>query len=281
MNGTSVLTLLALAWIATSCRCPGSPGDLIAFTRLKGFYHHYAINVGNGYIVHLSGSSTNELQKCFEASFLRSGRCEIAKVKKEKCADVVKPGSKHIENKPWKGKKPLPANEIVERALSKVGTSGYNLLYKNCEHFARWCRYGEEDSKQAENLMLGLYMLRVTFFASFLLLFLVSLPMLYVAFRWFLVHTSIPLVMALLSLAFYALLWAFCEAMVEALRLLTRGTHFKELERNKPALLHKVQLTVVAWLFPPGTIFGDTLIIHEKEEKNVLIEYDLLFTTGK
>ena len=33
-------------------------------------------------------------------------------------------------------------NEIVRRALSRVGESEYNLLYNNCQNFATWCRCG-------------------------------------------------------------------------------------------------------------------------------------------
>ena len=37
---------------------------------------------------------------------------------------------------------------IVKRALESIGRKGYNLIWKNCEHFATWCRYGKEISKQ-------------------------------------------------------------------------------------------------------------------------------------
>lgn len=44
--------------------------------------------------------------------------------------------------------KRFPADEIVERALSEVGKRAYHIVTKNCEHFANWCRYGIEKSKQ-------------------------------------------------------------------------------------------------------------------------------------
>ena len=34
-------------------------------------------------------------------------------------------------------------DEIVERAYSRLGESGYSILFNNCEHFANWCRYGD------------------------------------------------------------------------------------------------------------------------------------------
>ena len=36
--------------------------------------------------------------------------------------------------------------EIVAYARSKIGQIGYNLLNKNCQHFAYYCRYGIERS---------------------------------------------------------------------------------------------------------------------------------------
>jgi len=35
--------------------------------------------------------------------------------------------------------------EIIRRALSRIGEREYNLFDNNCENFARWCRNGEGD----------------------------------------------------------------------------------------------------------------------------------------
>lgn len=34
--------------------------------------------------------------------------------------------------------------EIVRRAASRLGECDYNVVFNNCEHFARWCRNGED-----------------------------------------------------------------------------------------------------------------------------------------
>jgi len=39
---------------------------------------------------------------------------------------------------------------VVERALSRVGEGGYDLLSNNCEHFATWCKTGCEVSAQVQ-----------------------------------------------------------------------------------------------------------------------------------
>jgi len=36
----------------------------------------------------------------------------------------------------------------VDEALSKIGEIGYNLMWANCEHFAKFCRYGAPSSDQ-------------------------------------------------------------------------------------------------------------------------------------
>ena len=38
--------------------------------------------------------------------------------------------------------------ETVRRARERVGEEEYNLIFKNCEHFALWCKTGVEESTQ-------------------------------------------------------------------------------------------------------------------------------------
>lgn len=38
--------------------------------------------------------------------------------------------------------------KVVQRAFSRLGESGYNLLTNNCEHFATWCKTGKAKSAQ-------------------------------------------------------------------------------------------------------------------------------------
>ena len=44
---------------------------------------------------------------------------------------------------------PFPPNIIYERAIYRLGMSGYNIIYNNCEHFVKECRYGDRESIQA------------------------------------------------------------------------------------------------------------------------------------
>jgi hypothetical protein len=38
--------------------------------------------------------------------------------------------------------------ETLQRAFSQLGQRGYSLFRNNCEHWARWCRTGEQYSEQ-------------------------------------------------------------------------------------------------------------------------------------
>jgi hypothetical protein len=42
----------------------------------------------------------------------------------------------------------LPRDEIVKRAYERLGEDEYNIITKNCEHFACYCCIGKRVSKQ-------------------------------------------------------------------------------------------------------------------------------------
>lgn len=130
--------------------CPGSVGDLIVFQRQ--LYKHYGVRVENDEIVHLTsarGLNTSDVFHGIIAGQIYSTtNPSIAVIEKEKCSALYKEGDKvYAEHCS------LPTREIVDRANSKVGEEGYNLLSNNCEHFARWCCDGERKSIQADALI--------------------------------------------------------------------------------------------------------------------------------
>ena len=49
--------------------------------------------------------------------------------------------------------KTFTPEETVERARSKIGHKGYNLVNNNCEHFALWCKTGLAMSSQVEDIL--------------------------------------------------------------------------------------------------------------------------------
>ena len=148
--------------------CPGSAGDMIVFQR--DAYKHYAVHVGNGEIVHLTtdGGNCSLDTVCGTAGHISSTTPQLGVIKKEKYSDFFKKGDK-VSVEPDDEKKPLPTKEIVKRAKSRIHDRGYNLFTNNCEHFARWCRYGKEESKQADALMVSLIIVAVAIGLFFVL----------------------------------------------------------------------------------------------------------------
>jgi hypothetical protein len=48
----------------------------------------------------------------------------------------------------YKSKTSYSPSAILQRAISKLGKTEYNLGSKNCEHFANWCRTDRWESQQ-------------------------------------------------------------------------------------------------------------------------------------
>mmetsp|Transcript_14892 Transcript_14892/g.27945 ORF Transcript_14892/g.27945 Transcript_14892/m.27945 type:complete len:193 (-) Transcript_14892:154-732(-) len=46
-------------------------------------------------------------------------------------------------------------DQVLARAHSRVGEDGYNVVWKNCEHFAEWCVSGNERSLQVRGVLVG------------------------------------------------------------------------------------------------------------------------------
>lgn len=102
-------------------------GDHIRVARWG--YSHHGIDCGDGRVVHFAGEPGMKLGALVTCTslehFARGGEVEIA-------------------SSPNAGQ----ADQIVRRALSRVGEGGYSLLWNNCEHFARWCQTGQAFSYQ-------------------------------------------------------------------------------------------------------------------------------------
>uniref|UniRef100_A0A3B5M352 LRAT domain-containing protein n=1 Tax=Xiphophorus couchianus TaxID=32473 RepID=A0A3B5M352_9TELE len=118
------------------------PGDLIEIFR--NVYEHWAVYVGDGYVVHLLGPDGESMGK--------------NNILKQKLLEVVSSDEWHINNNMDQEKQPRPAHVIVEQANKLVGTTrSYNVVDYNCEHFATELRYGAAESQQVQDaLKIGL-----------------------------------------------------------------------------------------------------------------------------
>uniref|UniRef100_A0A671WPT8 Phospholipase A and acyltransferase 4-like n=1 Tax=Sparus aurata TaxID=8175 RepID=A0A671WPT8_SPAAU len=132
-------------WLSQSDQTP-EPGDLIEV--LLGGYQHWAVYVGDGYVVHLTSPPDDEVSGAASSS-LMSIPTEKAMVRKQKLQEVVGHHKWRINNILDKKYKPRPPQIIVEEALGQVGKMmEYSVISKNCEHFATQLRYGKAESWQ-------------------------------------------------------------------------------------------------------------------------------------
>jgi len=137
-------------------------GDLVEFHR--GLYTHWAVCIGDGHVIHLSGEdddglstgsvSDGSLGSVSGTLFTIAGvSCDKAKVKCDNFWDVARVSKANINNSKDSYIRADAPHLIVDRALSRMGVIGYNLLWSNCEHFASWCRYGMAWSEQVDKWM--------------------------------------------------------------------------------------------------------------------------------
>ncbi|XP_012521121.1 PREDICTED: HRAS-like suppressor 3 [Propithecus coquereli] len=126
-------------------------GDLIEIFR--PFYRHWAIYVGDGYVVHLAPPS--EVAGAGMASVM-SALTNRAIVKKELLCDVAGRDKYQVNNKHDNKYVPLPPNKIAKRAEELVGQEVlYKLTSENCEHFVNELRYGVPRSDQVRDFVLA------------------------------------------------------------------------------------------------------------------------------
>lgn len=120
------------------------PGDLIEIFR--GSYQHWAVYIGDGFVVHLAPPS--EVPDAGSSSVM-SVITEKALVKKDGLWDVVGTDEWKISNSLDKKYEPHSPGVIVREAGRLVGqVLPYCVVRRNCEHFVNELRYGKAESRQ-------------------------------------------------------------------------------------------------------------------------------------
>ncbi|XP_068191638.1 phospholipase A and acyltransferase 3-like [Antennarius striatus] len=126
------------------------PGDLIEIFR--GSYQHWAVYVGDGFVVHMASPSG---APGGGSSSSKSIVAEKALVKKEELCSVVGTDRWRINNSLDEKYEPHPAGVIVGEACALVGEElPYGVFTGNCEHFANVMRYGRAESRQVRDAAL-------------------------------------------------------------------------------------------------------------------------------
>jgi len=113
-------------------------GDHVKVKRMGGLYTHHGIDVGNGRIIHFSG----EVGRKRNAAVVLATRSEFAAGGDIEVVSYASSDS---------------ADQVVNRARSRLGESGYDLFGNNCEHFARWCKTGQKRSEQVADAASGAF----------------------------------------------------------------------------------------------------------------------------
>ncbi|XP_070282517.1 phospholipase A and acyltransferase 3-like [Myotis yumanensis] len=127
------------------------PGDLIEIFRPG--YQHWALYVGDGYVVHLG--PPGDITGAALAKLMSSGSGR-AIVKKELLSAVAGEDKYRVNNKHDRKHKPLDPSITVHRAEELVGQEmRYKLTSENCEHFVNELRYGVSRSDQVTKALLA------------------------------------------------------------------------------------------------------------------------------
>jgi hypothetical protein len=113
------------------------PGDIICADRL--LYKHYGVYAGNNRVIHFAPKHGLEINP------------KDAFIQETSLDEFIKDSHSHVDN----GVNPLYSpEETVRRARTQLslGKGQYNLVFKNCEHFARWCKSGVAESHQVNTV---------------------------------------------------------------------------------------------------------------------------------
>lgn len=131
-------------------------GDILRFGFAAPF--HYAIYIGDGEIVHYN----KELGEV--SVYVKVEKLEVYVERLRGSLFSSSPGSLDlgkrnfipaqkvvvVTNNYKRSESPYSPSEIKKRALDYKGKKNYNLVTRNCEHFATWCVFGKKESINAE-----------------------------------------------------------------------------------------------------------------------------------
>ena len=104
------------------------PGDHIKTNRL--FYTHHGIYISDNEVIEYSSSC---IRVTTLVKFRNGGNLEVVRYKKA-----------------------LPNRRTIQIARNFLNTANYNLILRNCEHFATFCKTGKWYSDQVASKSLDL-----------------------------------------------------------------------------------------------------------------------------
>jgi hypothetical protein len=104
------------------------------FGAMQGLYEHHGIDTGDGNVIHYRKPEGRDaiISVTPKDSFAQGGRIYVKRY--DTC---------------------LIAEDVLERAHSRLGETRYDLWTNNCEHFATWCKIGRSESPQLARIGFG------------------------------------------------------------------------------------------------------------------------------
>ena len=96
--------------------------------------HHDGIYLGDGLVIHMTGTPDGGKD---------AARVQIASLARFAAGRPVTVRRSSGAHDP---------EDIVARAMSRLGEGDYNLIFNNCQHFARWCATGDHESEQVRSV---------------------------------------------------------------------------------------------------------------------------------
>ncbi|WP_186776074.1 lecithin retinol acyltransferase family protein [Rubripirellula reticaptiva] len=101
-------------------------------------FQHHGIDLGDGSAVHFTDGGLGVAGPTGNATHFQIKRTDL---------DVVtRCGRDVLHYVDYRDR--LHVDETVERAIRRIGTRDYHLLFHNCEHFAVWCITDRHESRQ-------------------------------------------------------------------------------------------------------------------------------------
>jgi hypothetical protein len=127
--------------MSTPAQLPHEPSERCALRRGDHIHagypwkaHHDGIYLGDGLVIHLTGGTAD-------------GGKAAARVQIDSLARFA--GDRPVTVRSYAGGH--GPEDIVARAMSRLGEGNYNLIFNNCQHFARWCATGDHESQQVRS----------------------------------------------------------------------------------------------------------------------------------
>ncbi|XP_041370737.1 phospholipase A and acyltransferase 3-like [Gigantopelta aegis] len=123
------------------------PGDVLEFKEDR--YFHWAVYTGGKKVIHLVAAQDDGVRGGTHHLYSVRGGEPTAAVIKESNFWVV--AAHHRANKNHYLDRKLNtfrSDQIVSKARSKLGRVGDSPVFRNCAHFAAWCRYNTDGEQK-------------------------------------------------------------------------------------------------------------------------------------